>query len=584
MYDLFIDPPVPLVPRHLRAGGVASACRPTAPCSRPLDEAQRARRDRRSSAPRASRRSRSACCTPTAIPAHERALARLCAELAPGVPVSCSSDVVPEIREYERTSTTIANVYVMPLMARYLDDLERKLHELGIPGRLLRHAVGRRHRDPRDRQARADPARGIGARRRGRSRRRAWRARSAGAALLSFDMGGTTAKACVIDGGEPLLAREFEVARADRFKKGSGLPIRVPVHRADRDRRGRRLHRARRPHGPAQGRAGQRGRRSGPGLLRAGRPRAHRHRRRPAAGLSRRRLLPGRPHAARRGGGAPRRRGARRAPAGPRRSPTRPGASIAWSTRTWRAPRACTASSAARTCAPIPSSPSAARGRCTPGRWGASCRVPRVLVPFGAGAHLGLRAPGRAARLRLRAHRAPAPGRGGLGADQPPLRGDGGRGPRASSAARAWPIGTSPCAAPPRCATWARATRWTSRCPAGPLGAGSLGGDHRRVRGRLPRALQPHPAGRAARGAQLARRRLGPAAEISRSRGRAWRAGAAATPAPKKHAHGLLPGGARLRRHARCTTATRSAPGVRLAGPGHRRGARVHHRHRPGRA
>src|SRR5260370_3540375 len=47
--------------------------------------------------------------------------------------------------------------------------------------------------------------------------------------LLSFDMGGTTAKACVIDRGEPLLAREFEVARADRFKKGSGLPIRVPV-------------------------------------------------------------------------------------------------------------------------------------------------------------------------------------------------------------------------------------------------------------------------------------------------------------------------------------------------------------------
>src|SRR5262245_63622892 len=47
--------------------------------------------------------------------------------------------------------------------------------------------------------------------------------------MLSFDMGGTTAKACVIDGGEPLVAREFEVARADRFKKGSGLPVRVPV-------------------------------------------------------------------------------------------------------------------------------------------------------------------------------------------------------------------------------------------------------------------------------------------------------------------------------------------------------------------
>ena len=68
-------------------------------------------------------------------PLHEEALARLVAEQAPGLPVSRSSEVVPEIREYERTSTTVANVYVMPLMARYLDDLERKLTDLGIAGR-----------------------------------------------------------------------------------------------------------------------------------------------------------------------------------------------------------------------------------------------------------------------------------------------------------------------------------------------------------------------------------------------------------------------------------------------------------------
>ncbi|MBI2206447.1 MAG: hypothetical protein HYU41_21655 [Candidatus Rokubacteria bacterium] len=57
-------------------------------------------------------------------------------ELAPGMSVSCSSEVVPEIREYERTSTTTANVYVAPLMARYLEDLERRLVELDIPGQL----------------------------------------------------------------------------------------------------------------------------------------------------------------------------------------------------------------------------------------------------------------------------------------------------------------------------------------------------------------------------------------------------------------------------------------------------------------
>src|SRR4030095_6443012 len=73
-------------------------------------------------------------------------------------------------------------------------------------------------------------ARGGGAGAPARAPPRARAAREAGEdRLLSFDMGGTTAKACVIDGGEPLLAREFEVARADRFKKGSGLPIRVPV-------------------------------------------------------------------------------------------------------------------------------------------------------------------------------------------------------------------------------------------------------------------------------------------------------------------------------------------------------------------
>src|SRR6185295_14028740 len=80
------------------------------------------------------------------------------------------------------------------------------------PRAALHHAVLRRHRP-----AAAGLAAAQAARERGDAR------------LLSFDMGGTTAKACVIDDGAPLVAREFEVARADRFKKGSGLPIRVPV-------------------------------------------------------------------------------------------------------------------------------------------------------------------------------------------------------------------------------------------------------------------------------------------------------------------------------------------------------------------
>jgi N-methylhydantoinase A len=225
MYDLFIDQPSALVPRHLRLE-VAERMLADGRVLTPLDQA---------SARAAIEQLHAAGAEAVAIcllhayrnPAHERALRDICAELLPGVPVSCSSDVVPEIREYERTSTTCANVYVMPLMARYLDDLERKLHELGIPGNfyIMLSAGGVATPDTAKRVpirlVESGPAAGALA--------AARMARELGEPkLLSFDMGGTTAKACVIDGGEPLLAREFEVARADRFKKGSGLPIRVP--------------------------------------------------------------------------------------------------------------------------------------------------------------------------------------------------------------------------------------------------------------------------------------------------------------------------------------------------------------------
>jgi len=225
MYDLFIDQPAPLVPRHLRLE-VKERIMADGSVLTPLDE---------STARAAITKLKDAGVEAVAIcllhayrnPAHERALAALCAELLPAVPVSCSSEVVPEIREYERTSTTCANVYVMPLMSRYLDDLERKLHDLGVPGHFYVMLSAGGIATPETakrvpiRLVESGPAAGALA--------AARMARELGEPrLLSFDMGGTTAKACVIDGGEPLLAREFEVARADRFKKGSGLPIRVP--------------------------------------------------------------------------------------------------------------------------------------------------------------------------------------------------------------------------------------------------------------------------------------------------------------------------------------------------------------------
>ena len=226
MYDLLIDPPAPLVPRHLRRE-VPERLLPDGAVLRPLDEA--AARRVIAELVDAGVEAVAICLLHAYLnPIHERRLAALILEAAPHVAVSCSWEVVPEIREYERASTTTANVYVAPLMARYLEDLERRLHGLGIPGQLyVMQSSGGIALPPLARRlpvrlVESGPAAGAlaaaqAARERGDSR------------LLSFDMGGTTAKACVIDGGAPLVAREFEVARADRFKKGSGLPIRVPV-------------------------------------------------------------------------------------------------------------------------------------------------------------------------------------------------------------------------------------------------------------------------------------------------------------------------------------------------------------------
>ncbi len=226
MYDLFIDPPAPLVPRHLRRE-VRERLLADGSVREPLDE-QGARRVIGELV--AEGVEAIAICLLHAYvnPVHERRLAALVREIAPQMAVACASEVVPEIREYERTSTTTANVYVAPLMARYLEDLERRLAELQIPGQLYIMqssggiAVPLLARRLPIRLVESGPAAGAlaaaqAARERGERR------------LLSFDMGGTTAKACVIDEGAPLVGREFEVARADRFKKGSGLPVRVPV-------------------------------------------------------------------------------------------------------------------------------------------------------------------------------------------------------------------------------------------------------------------------------------------------------------------------------------------------------------------
>jgi N-methylhydantoinase A len=163
-----------------------------------------------------------------ANPAHERLAGTILREALPDVAVTLSSELVPEIREYERTSTTLANVYVQRLAQRYLERLRDRLRGAGLGGGLYimqsngglcEAETGGRYPV---RLIESGPAAGALA------------AAHYGALLgqkdlLSFDMGGTTAKACVISDGEPLVSPEFEVDRRYHFKKGSGLPIKVPV-------------------------------------------------------------------------------------------------------------------------------------------------------------------------------------------------------------------------------------------------------------------------------------------------------------------------------------------------------------------
>ncbi|MFM8594098.1 MAG: hydantoinase/oxoprolinase family protein, partial [Chloroflexota bacterium] len=136
--------------------------------------------------------------------------------------------MAPAIREFERTSTTICNVYVQGRVERYLRDLEERMAAAGFDGSLLLMlssgglATVETATSFPVRLLESGPAAGALA-------AAAFGTAAGHADLLSFDMGGTTAKFAVIDRGEPMLAREFEVDRRYRFKKGSGLPINLPV-------------------------------------------------------------------------------------------------------------------------------------------------------------------------------------------------------------------------------------------------------------------------------------------------------------------------------------------------------------------
>ena len=163
-----------------------------------------------------------------ANPAHERRCGELLAEACPGLSITLSSEVSPEIREYERLSTACANAYVQPLMAGYLGRLDQGLKEAGFRCPLLLMMSGGGLTTVET--ARRFPIRLVESGPAGGAILASGVAQACGLdAVLSFDMGGTTAKICLIDDGRPQTARVFEVDRRHRFAKGSGLPLRIPV-------------------------------------------------------------------------------------------------------------------------------------------------------------------------------------------------------------------------------------------------------------------------------------------------------------------------------------------------------------------
>jgi N-methylhydantoinase A len=228
LYDLFLEMPEPLVPRRLRFE-VAERILADGSVDTPLDVgevikiARRLEREGVQSVAVALLHSyRNA--------EHERAVGEVLREELPGIPVSLSSEVSPELGEFARTSTAIANAYAMPLVATYLDTLQKRLDGLGLRGPLLVMLSTGGGGLAGTETARRFPVRlmesGPAA---GALSAGFWGTRTGVRDVMAFDMGGTTAKACLIEDGIPTVAREFEAARVYRFTKGSGVPLRVPV-------------------------------------------------------------------------------------------------------------------------------------------------------------------------------------------------------------------------------------------------------------------------------------------------------------------------------------------------------------------
>ncbi len=230
MYDLQYEKPAPLVPRRLRRE-VDERLGPDGTVRRELDpeSLDAAVAELRREGVEAAAVS---LLHAYANPAHERQVAARLREAFPnGLYVTCSSDILPEIREYERTSTAVVNAYIGPVVERYMETLLDRLRDLGVdcPVHIMQSSGGVMSVEAAGRKpacmVESGPAAGVMA--------CARLARGTGLDnLISFDMGGTTAKAAMVEGGQAAKTTEFEVGGginlSSKLIKGGGYPVKLP--------------------------------------------------------------------------------------------------------------------------------------------------------------------------------------------------------------------------------------------------------------------------------------------------------------------------------------------------------------------
>lgn len=225
-YDIFIRKPQPLVSRGLRFT-VAERVAADGSVLVPLDEAEVETLADQLKA-EAIESLAVSFIHAYANSAHEQRVREILSARLPNVYFSLSSETCPEVREYERGSTTVANAYIRPIMASYLGRLKSEVAARGLdaPILLMTSGGGLTTVD----QAADFPIRLVESGPAGGAILAAKIARECALdEIVSFDMGGTTAKICLIDKGQPLKSRSFEVDRTERFLRGSGLPVRIPV-------------------------------------------------------------------------------------------------------------------------------------------------------------------------------------------------------------------------------------------------------------------------------------------------------------------------------------------------------------------